>query len=173
LFGGAAAVAILAERLALRLAGRGRGAARLELMVAGDRGERSIPIAPAVAASSQSALAELIAPQIDEAPGAVTRLQVVVVGESIAGVGSEAIDGEAAPPIDALSAALSSAGAKLAASQAERDGVGSADRSLPWQLSAPQTLRAERRDAHRRTRRAKRRRTVTIGQSLLFGQRDG
>ena len=172
LFGGATAVATLAERLALRLAGRGRGATRLELTVAGERGERSIPIAPPAAASSQSTLAELLAPQIDEAPGAVTRLQVVVVGEAVAGADA-AGEGEAAPPIDALSAALSGVGRKLAAAQGEIDGRAAAERSLPWQLSAPPTLRGERRDAHRRTRRARRRRMVTVGQSLLFGQREG
>jgi protein ImuB len=178
LFGGAAAAATLAERLALRLAGRGRGASRLELTVAADGGERSIPITipTVVAASSQSALAELLASQIGEAPGAAIRLQVVVVGEAIAeaAAGAPGLGGaEAALPIDALSAALSAAGAKLPSSHGELDGRVRADRSLPWQLSAPQTLRAERRDAHRRTRRARRRRTVAIAQSQLFGQVDG
>jgi hypothetical protein len=47
-------------------------------------------------------------------------------------------------------------------------------RGQPWQLSAPQTLRSERRDAHRRTRRARQpRRAVTLAQSQLFGNLDG
>jgi hypothetical protein len=48
-----------------------------------------------------------------------------------------------------------------------------AGRGQPWQLSAPEALRGERRDAHRRTRRAKQRRTVTLVQSQLFGNREG
>jgi hypothetical protein len=44
----------------------------------------------------------------------------------------------------------------------------------PWQLRAPQISRAEPRDAHRRTRRARpRRRPVTRAQSQLFGHLDG
>ncbi len=213
LFGGAAAVATLAERVALRLAGRGRSASRLELVILGERGERVLPLI-ADAASSVDALSELLAPHIGEAPGAVSWLRVVVVGEVIAEVarvapGAEALpaegramavaaagaaagdgradgmaDGATDEPIDALSAALSVAGGRRSLSRSRGelgdseasialDGPDGPD-SLPWQLSAPPTLRAERRDAHRRTRRAKqRRRTVTLAQPLLFGQLDG
>jgi hypothetical protein len=212
LFSGAAAVGALAERVALRLAGRGRGASRLELTIVGERGERVVPLA-AGAASSADALAELVAPHIGESPGAVSRLRVVVVGEVLAeasglapalpaGVeaalraaggavaagdgradgardtaADDVADGLTAGVIDALSAALSVAGEHTPRSRDEREelvaiaGPG----SLPWQLSAPSTLRAERRDAHRRTRRARqqRRRTVTLAQPLLFGRLDG
>jgi len=219
LFGGAAAVATLTERVALRLAGRGRGASRLELMILGERGERVVPLT-AGAATSADALTELLAPHIGEAPGAASRLRVVVVGEAIAEVAGAApsleaqpagaraavtggavaagdgmadamadgradgagdategaIDGAIEGAIDALSAALSAAGGRRSRSHGE---PGELDLllepdSLPWQLSAPPTLRAERRDAYRRTRRAKqRRRTVTLAQPLLFGQFDG
>ena len=88
-------------------------------------------------------------------------------------------DGMAGETIDALSAALSAAGGRRPRSPGapgelgERDALVGPD-SLPWQLSAPSTLRAERRDAHRRTRRARqRRRTVTLVQPPLFGQLDG
>ncbi len=213
LFGGAAAVATLAERVALRLAGRGRGASRLELTILGERGERVVPLT-AGAATSADALAERVAPHIAEAPGAVSRLRVVVAGEALAEVtavasgagaglaagalAAAAIAGAAGAPgagmtdgmadgttgatgatIDALSAALSAAGARRSRSPGapgelgESEALGGPD-SLPWQLSAPSTLRAERRDAHRRTRRARqRRRTVTLAQPPLFGQLDG
>src|SRR5205814_7521281 len=39
-----AAIALLGERIALRLAGRGRGAARIEVTLAGGQGERMVPI---------------------------------------------------------------------------------------------------------------------------------
>jgi protein ImuB len=195
LFGGAAAVATLAERVALRLAGRGRGASRLELTILGEHGERVVPLTAGAAAltAGADALVELCAPYIAEAPGAASRLRVVVVGEGIASppevtgaapgvealpaeaggaaavagaagdaMADELADDMAGDTIDALSVALSAAGGP--------DGPD----SLPWQLSAQPTLRAERRDAHRRTRRAKqRRRTVTLVQPLLFGQLDG
>jgi hypothetical protein len=202
LFGGAAAVATLAERLALRLAGRGRGASRLELTIQGEAGERVVPLT-ADAARAADALTELLAPYIGEAPGAVSRLRVVVAGETIAevagvapgveaallddgraagavgaadGAGDGMTDGMTDGMIDALSAGLSAAGGKMARSQGEpgmSDALAGPD-SLSWQLSAPATPSAERRDAHRRTRRARqRRRTVTLAQSLLFGQLDG
>ena len=211
LFGGAAAVGMLVERVALRLAGRGRGASRLELTILGEHGERVVPLT-ADAATSVDALAELIAPHIAEAPGAVSRLRVVVVGEAIAEVAAVASGADAVLPagalsaaaiagaagaagdrfadgttdgmtggrtgeaIDALSAALSAAGGRRARPPGEpgdSDALVGPD-SLPWQLSAPSTLRAERRDAHRRTRRARqRRRTVTLAQPPLFGQLDG
>src|SRR5262249_29030533 len=70
LFGGATAVAALAERLALRLAGRARGAARLEVTIAGQGGERVVPIAAERATCSEDELAQLIAPLVYESPGA-------------------------------------------------------------------------------------------------------
>jgi nucleotidyltransferase/DNA polymerase involved in DNA repair len=195
LFGASAAVATLAERLALRLSGRGRGAARLELRISGEQGERAVALSGPSAAFTAEELAELLLPQIGEAPGQVTRLGVVVAGEAIAGVQAVPAEREAAigtaatgpiaaggtagqvdrgedSVIDALSAALSVARGGSTRPRPDRadreDG-----RSLPWQLSAAPTLRAERRDAHRRTRRARRRRIATPAQPLLFGQADG
>jgi hypothetical protein len=83
-------------------------------------------------------------------------------------MGDETSD-EMGEAIDALSAALAGAGGRGVRAQGE----GVEERSLPWELSAQPTLRAERRDAHRRTRRARRRRTVALAQSQLFGQVDG
>jgi hypothetical protein len=221
LFGGATAVAALAERVGLRLVGRARGAVQLEVTMAGEGGERVVPVAAERAASSQSELVELIAPLINEGPGPIAKLRVVVVGESMAEVAGGAKGDTAQLPIDAVSAALSSGGtampplapledlAPLAspgqhdsrAPRGQRASLGSLDqlaslgpldqrvsleplgqlvslgqagRGQPWQLSASETSRFERRDAHRRTRRAKpRRRPVMLAQSQLFSQLEG
>jgi len=186
LFGGAAAVAALAQRVGLRLAGRARGAARVEVTITGgDGGERVVPVTAARVTSSEDELVELMTPLIGERPGAIAKLRVVVVGEAVAGVASGAEDDAAELPSDARSAALSSAGTAMLplaplghlaplASLDQLAPLGQAGRSQPWQLSAPQALRSERRDAHRRTRRAKqRRRIVTLAQSQLFGNLDG
>ena len=174
LFGGAAAAAALAGRLALRLAGRARGAARLELTIAGGGGERVVPVTAARAATTQPELFELLAPVIGEGP--IARLGAVVVGEAIAGAASGAEDDTTGSTIDAVSAALSSAGTAmpLLAALDLLAPLAQPGRGQAWQLSAPQTLRSERRDAHRRTRRARQpRRAVTLAQSQLFGNLDG
>ncbi len=170
LFGSATAVAALAERVALRLVGRARGAARLEVTVTGGDGARVIPVAAERATCSQSELVELIAPLIGEVRGASAKLRVVVVGEAIAG---------AAPvgELDAVQPDAASSSPELAISQARLADLGELvslipGHGQPWQLSAPQALRSDRRDTHRRTRRAKqRRRPVALAQSQLFGNR--
>ncbi len=181
LFGGADAVEALAERVALRLAGRARGASRIEVVIAGAAGERVVPVVTERVARSSQELVGLLAPVIGEAPGPSAKLRVIVVGEALASgtqvapaAGIAAAAGVA--PIDALVAALASAGlSKLSPTQRvpldDLAGMGQPSNVLSWQLSAPQALRSERRDAHRRTRRAKqqRRRPVTIVQSQLFG----
>jgi len=185
LFGGAAAVAALSARVGLRLAGRTRGATRLELTITGDGGEQVVPVTADRATSAPGELAELLTPLFGDRPGAIARLRVVVVGEAVAGVASGAAADAAGLPVDARSAAPSSAGTAMPplaplghlaplASLDRLASLGQAARGQSWQLSAPQTLRSERRDAHRRTRRAKqRRRPVTLAQSQLFGNLDG
>jgi impB/mucB/samB family protein len=175
LFGGATAVAALAERVGLRLQGRARRAARFEVTITGEDGERVVPVTAGRATSSQGDLVELIAPLVGERPGAIGKLGVVVVGEAIADVAGGAEGDMAGPPIDALSAALAGAGtampplAPLGHLAPLAPGRGQA-----WQLSAPRPLAAAPRDAHRRTRRARQRaRTVTLAQSPLFGNLDG
>jgi hypothetical protein len=179
LFGGRAAVAALAERLGLRLLGRARGAARLELTITGG-GERLVQVTAARATSSEAELARLIAPLVDEGPPAIAKLRVVVVGEAVVGAAGGAegdgAEGDLAElPIDARSAALASSGTAMLplASLGHLAPLAPVGRSQPWQLRAPYTLRAERRDAHRRTRRARQRRTVALAQSQLFANLDG
>jgi hypothetical protein len=169
LFGGAAAVAALAERLALRLAGRARGAARLEVTIAGQAGERVIPVSAERATSSQDDLVQLLAPLVHETPGAASRLRVVVVGEAIAGADVHAATEPVAGEPAALGASSSSADA---AELGQLVFLGHPGQAAPWPVTGPQALRSERRDAHRRTRRAKpRRRPATVAQSQLFGNR--
>jgi hypothetical protein len=166
LFGGQAAVAALAQRVALRLAGRARGAARLEVTIAGPGGERVVPLAADRATSSTDELAQLIAPLVDGAPGAQAKLRVVVVGEAIAG------DACAAPPEgEPIAMPLADPGDPAASAQVPLADLGElVSLGHPWPPSAQQALRSERRDAHRRTRRARsRRRAVAPAQSQLFG----
>lgn len=184
---GGAAVAILAERVALRLVGRARGAAKLEITVTSPTGERVIPISPLMAPMAQITAApdargatgarvlesaEDIAEALGQALGddltAATRLRVAVTGEAIAGDAIEISDAPAAvtsgatpgTTIDALSVVLSTTG------------------SPAWALtpvgSSSAGLRSERRDAHRRTRRGKQHRRLradSLIQPRLFADR--
>jgi len=186
LFSGEAVVATLARRLALRLAGRGRGAERLEITVSSEAGQRVVPVLAGEPVSSQHELVELIAPWFGEGLGAVAKLRVVVTSEALVGMSAPAdqteasIEGSIEGSIDAMSSALTRA---QRAQLAQIGSLGAPDearpsaspRSQPWQLIAPDPLRSERRDAHRRTRRAKqqRRRPVELAQSQLFANLDG
>ena len=170
---GGAAVAMLAERIALRLAGRGRGAARLEVTVGSKDGERMIPVtaqmAPLAAMSAAKAqagrlmvletateLAEALGGALGEALTGAWRIKVAVTAEAIAGEAVASAPEEAAvlaPPIDVLGVVLSTPGS-----------LGT------WQLTSPSsssTLRSERRDAHRRTRHGKDRRIRVRGAELV------
>jgi len=180
LFGGASVVQTVARRLALRLAGRSRGASRLDVTVIGDDGERIVPVAAGRAVSSQHEIIELLAPLFGEGRSSA-KLRVVVVAEAVAGASGEldAAAGStgASGTIDAVGAALSAAAKRRRRRQqvvATPSAAAQPSRVQPWQLIAPQTLRAERRDIHRRTRRAKpRRRPEAVGQSQLFGNGNG
>jgi hypothetical protein len=111
--GGPTAIALIARRIALRLEGRARGAARVELTAVGNRGDVVAAITPDLAAldlglgiaaaqaelpsyieprttpsiSSAEELARAFAPILDAIPASAAatawRLRVTVVGESI------------------------------------------------------------------------------------------
>ena len=166
----AAAVGQLAERVSLRLAGRARGAARLELAITGPAGERTVPIVPIASARARTSLeamlvpvgseqklissSEAIADAITTALGgddSVWRLRLTVIGEAIAGddVASELSEAEAPGIVDTLSVVLSTTG-------------GSLDLAFgPLSLTPGPTagVLRERREAHQRTRRTKRHRS--------------
>ncbi len=170
---GAAAVAVLAERIALRLAGRGRGAVRLEVTATGEAGETVVPITPLMAPMSSLStgatrgqlleepeeLAEALGRALGDELSTAWRLKVAVTGEAVAGDAAEVMTPVAMPgaTIDALSVVLSSTG------------------SGSWRLTSSATLRDERRDAHRRTRRGKQHRRVRGAelpvQPSLFAER--
>ncbi len=151
--GGPAAIAELARRIALRLAGRGRAAARLEVSVVGSRGAE-LPLELDRAIASAEELARVLAPVLDGERMEGWRLRVVIAGEALA-AGELPLASRAAEtiPIDPLARVLAT----------------SPDELRNWAL-APPDPRTERRDAHRRTRRGKQRRArpAPQGQPLLF-----
>ena len=165
---GPAAIATIARRLALRLAGRGRAAARLAVSV----GERDLPLELDRPEAEAEELARVLAPALAESgAGAAWRLEVVVEREAIAGEAeAPAAQAEVARGEPRLVADEPRAGSR-AAEPTMLDPLAvvlSTSGSL-FSLAAPD-LRAERRDAHRRTRRGKQRRVrpVPAAQSRLF-----
>lgn len=189
-----AAIALLAERIALRLAGRSRGAARLELVVTLAEGDQHVRqfdartamtglLAAANMLESAEALAEAIAAALGADLHAAARIAVIVTGEAVAG---ELVEVAAARPVQHL--ALTSArgthapvhhvpAAHLASraaepTPAERELLGvvlattGSMRDQPFGLTSP-SLRAERRDVHHeRTQRGKHRRRTRTAESL-------
>lgn len=172
---GPAAIAQVARRIAHRLAGRGRGAARLEVAAIDNFGVHELPITIDGAVIEAETLARVLTPILDaaaeELPIGTThggwRLRVMVTGEAIITGETVEIMAEGSSPftrqsrddiyqssnettIDPLAVVLSSSASLFA-------------------LSSP-SLRAERRDAHRRTRRGKTRRSrpTTQVQPRLF-----
>ncbi len=144
LVSGPAAVALVARRIALRLAGRGRLATQLEIAV----GERELVIDLPAAAGAE-VLARVLAPALNELPNGAQRLRVVVAGEVSAGDQHELAPAPLAMPIDPIAMVLSTPGSASLHS---------------WALQAP-----TRREPHRRTRRGKQRRRVTpAAQSRLW-----
>ena len=182
--GGPTALAMLGARLALRLGGRGRQAARLEIAVSGG----AAPAASAGAVIKETLvdpsadadeLAELIGRALGE-EGVVrgARVRVTVAGEAMPG---------AREGLDEITASSSSA----ASARASSDQVGATIDIVPsvlgvvlsstgsgggfgvWSLTSPEpSLHAERRAEHRRMRRGKQRRRTTSrtlpAQSRLF-----
>ncbi|MFN0250347.1 MAG: hypothetical protein ACKV2T_25940 [Kofleriaceae bacterium] len=217
-----AAIAHLAERISARLAGRGRGAARLEVMLSGASGEQVVPILPGVtlreerrsrglmpvsdlvgpsdvrdsSGSSTSVafgsarrivesideLADAIGLAIDPEAATPWRLRVTVTGEAIASDASDATE-IAAQRVRASDVAVDAftadATATLDLLNVVLSSTGAAGDSGTWRLTHPghpQSLRDERRDAHRRTQRGKaaerrRMRDREFVQARLFGDR--
>jgi hypothetical protein len=179
LFGGADAVTTLAERLASRLRGRARGASRLEVTVGSGTGDERITIVSVAQAdrpvSKLDEIAALIAPVIGPAR-ATTRIRVVVVGEVAIPADGSASTSTGSGDRSARSEAMG--GAAPAGSADPAGGTDPIDLGQlvalgpagAWQPAAASSPRG--REPHRRTRRARRRRTVTLGQSQLFGNVD-
>lgn len=196
-----AAIAHIAERIAARLLGRGRGAARLEVTVSGASGDQVVPILPGVTSredrpvpvsslaepsainrrviDSADELADAIGLAVDTEQASPWRIRVTVTGEAIAGeaqtaLGSIAVrENTTAERIDAFTA---DAGASLDLLNVVLSSTGATSDSGTWRLTPPGLLRDERRDAHRRTQRGKaaerrRIRDREFAQARLFGDR--
>jgi hypothetical protein len=163
---GPAAIAMIAKRIALRLEGRGRCAARLDVAAVDATGARELPIDLDAPVGEPEELARVLAPVVEAEPAASGwslgrtsswRLRVVVAAEAVPGAEAVEVIAEASAPIaqtiDPLAVVLSTSGSLFALS--------------------PPDLRAERRDAHRRTRRGKQRRgrTTPATQARLFDRR--
>jgi hypothetical protein len=174
---GPAAVAMLASRIELRLTGRGRGAARLEVTVGGESGERTITIAPGregrVLETAED-LAEAIGGAIGGELGTAWRLRVVVVGEALAPAAAAMAAAPAAAAAAEEAAEEAAAGAAAAAAEQElvvelidfdETGAVRSDES-ELHLTLPM-LQAERREGHRRTRHGKRRPRTRAGDAAL------
>jgi impB/mucB/samB family protein len=119
-----AAVALLAERVALRLAGRARGAARIEVMASGEGGEWLLPVSLADGTTAEQladAIGAALAEHQHQHPQHPSpwRVRVVVTGERLLGepqemeevAASTSASASMAAPVDALAVVLSSTGA--------------------------------------------------------------
>ncbi|MDQ3370706.1 MAG: hypothetical protein M3680_35260, partial [Myxococcota bacterium] len=152
--------------------------------VGGEAGEQTLPITPLRAGAtsgvltSAESIAEAIGSVLSDEP-AVTRLRVVVTGEALPGDLVDPADPVGEAPIQ-RTIALAGTSASERAAAVERDTLSvvlsttgaASDRGFG--LTSPAAaFTAERRDAHRRTRRGKqqRRRTRTgevLVQARLF-----
>lgn len=172
-----AAVALIAERIAMRLSGRARAATRLELhaTVAHEASPRVLPITALRAGKlleSAEDLADVIGKALGDAVGAVLKLRVVVTGEALPGESSSTTESIDTSTIEVaeVSAAIRAAAARVANVIDPLGVVLSNTGAGAWQLTAP-SLRDERRDAHRRTQRGKERRTRARVQQALVQPR--
>ena len=178
---GPAAIAMIAKRIALRLAGRGQCAARLEVAAVGPAGVRELPVDLSAPIGEPEELARALAPVVEVDPTAAAndeqpawtvgratswRLRVVVAAEAVPGAAAVEVFAEASAPI------AHSAATPATPSMIDPLAVVLATSGSLFALSPPD-LRAERRDAHRRTRRGKQRRgrTTPSAQSRLFDRR--
>ncbi|HEY4179337.1 MAG TPA: hypothetical protein VGM90_20980 [Kofleriaceae bacterium] len=148
-----AAIALLAQRLAVRLAGRGRGAAQLEVTVSGASGERVVQALQTAGTrtliDSADDLADAITLVLDGDAASPWRLRATVTAEAVTAGASlssaanenvETAAERAGNVVDVLGLVLSTTGSAAA----RADLVGHA-----------RTLRDERRDSHHRTRRTR------------------
>ena len=170
--GGPTALAMLCGRLAARRAGRNRNAARLEIVISGAAGAapRTIQHTLDDATADAAELAESINAAIgDDGVPRGARVRAIVTGEGLPGVSGAAVASAdelaAAPPtINLVPAVL---GVVLANTGSQFETTFGA-----WSLTSPE---ANHERPHRRMRRGKQRRRVTVAavagsaQSRLFG----
>jgi hypothetical protein len=178
---GPSAIGLIAQRIALRLDGRQRGAVRLELAISAPGGnaagvtERSVEVDAPIATADE--LARVLSPVLEAVPEGPWKLRAIVVGEAVAG---------ATPAVEA-ELPLHVAIARAAEPRAIPNGVpiGPVRAELPNDpyavvLSTTGTLFALSADgrpglerAHRRTRRGKQRRLRPAAALGLFDRTGG
>jgi hypothetical protein len=160
--GGVAAIALVARRVALRLAGRGRAARQLEIRA----GDHVVAVDLERPMHQAEELAGVLAPTLARAAASSAwRLVVAVTSDVQAGGNAEAVE-PVAQPVFATRAAEPAAIDPLAMVLAT---TGAAELHA-WTLQPP-SPHGLRRDIHRRTRRGKRRARVDASQPRLFDRR--
>jgi hypothetical protein len=157
--GTTAVLSLVARHVALRLAGRGRLVARLDVSAVLDGTETEIPVPIDHAVSSAEDIARVLGPVLEQTAEATQawRLRVLVAGEAL-------VDGDVSEAFAATSSPFAVANANVAAPRPADSHA--AISPLAVVLSSTGSLFAltppsapnERRDAHRRTRRGKQRR---------------
>jgi len=105
-----AAVALLAERVAMRLAGRARCAARLDITIGGESGEHVVTVSSVREGhgllSSGPELADAIGAALGDSTGQAWQLRVIVSGEALAGDAPDTTDAFVAEPLTQRTFAL-------------------------------------------------------------------
>ena len=155
-----AMISLVARHIALRLAGRGRLVARLEVCAieGGTETEIAVPVGHAVGAAED--IARVLGPVLEQTANAnnTWRLRVLVAGEAIADGEVSEVFAEASSPAHRSLAVANDAGRSndIDATISPLAVVLSSTGSL-FALTPPSAPN-ERRDAHRRTRRGKQRR---------------
>ncbi|HEX4450775.1 MAG TPA: hypothetical protein VH143_07905 [Kofleriaceae bacterium] len=169
---GPTAIGVIAQRLALRLAGRQRSAIKIELAIAVANGnaaattERGLELDTPI--DSADELARVLSPVLETVPEGPWKLRAIVTGEAVAGAIVEAA------PATTHMAVVAGAVGRAAEPRAIPNGVpiGPVRAELPndpyavvlsttgtlFALSAPDDGRPGLDRAHRRTRRGKQRR---------------
>jgi nucleotidyltransferase/DNA polymerase involved in DNA repair len=163
--GATAVISLVARHIALRLAGRGRLVARLEVAAVQGATETEIAVPIDHAVGSAEDIARVLGPVLERTAGAgdAWRLRVLVAGEALAeGEVSETVAESSSPFAVASDAAMrdfdeARRSADIDATISPLAVVLSSTGSL-FSLTAPSAPNDRRNEAHRRTRRGKQRR---------------
>lgn len=169
-----AAVALLAERVALRLAGRGGVAAAMEVSTYTEGGAESVTLWLVPPLQQAEALADRIGRAV--ADGHVQRLGIAVTVGLPAEVSADEVaavapaEGVAQQSLPGSEPAAPQQAAARQLDEGLAEPVTMSGALLRWSMSAGDPSRAGARlDAHRRTRRGKQRRRIVSTQARLFG----
>jgi hypothetical protein len=157
--GTTAVLSLVARHVALRLAGRGRLVARLEVSAVLDGTETEIPVPIDHAVSSAEDITRVLGPVLERTAEAneAWRLRVLVAGEALADGGASETFAEATSPFAVANANVAAPSAADSHATISPLAVVLSSTGSLFALTPP-TAPNDRRDAHRRTRRGKQRR---------------